>query len=311
MLMVFSASAFAADTYPTKPIRLIANVAPGSVVDMISRLVVPGMSERLGVSVVVENHGGGGGVSGLEMVARSAPDGYMIATISDSFLFKPALGEKLPFDPVKSFAMIGQIGQGWNVLAVHPSVPAKNVQEFVALLKQKPGELSASAGGRGVVSHMNAEMFKLKTGTDFKILQYQGSGPGLIDLLGGHVQFSFISLMSAKSNSDAGKLRMLAVAGTARSPLIPDVPMISENNGPAVSVDNWWGLMAAAGTPQPIIDKLTQALKATLEDPKTKDAFLKAAAETAYTGPKELGDRIVREIAAWTEVVKVAGITLD
>ncbi|MCL2669430.1 MAG: tripartite tricarboxylate transporter substrate binding protein [Syntrophaceae bacterium] len=311
MLMVFSASAFAADAYPSKPVRFIVPGAAAGPQDIISRLVAPGLSERLGRQVVVENHAGGGGVTGLEMVARSAPDGYTLANISESLLFKPALGEKLPFDPVKSFAPIGLMGRGYNVLAVHPSVPAKNVQEFVALLKQKPGELICIGAGRGGVSHMVAEMFKMKTGTDFKIVQFQGSGPGTTDLLGGHSQFGFISLMNAMPHAQSGKLRILAVMGSARSPLAPEVPMISENNGPGVAVNNWWGLVAPAGTPQPVLDRLSRELREVLTAEETKKLYLKTGAEAVYGSAQELGDTIVREIAAWTEVVKAAGITID
>jgi len=311
MLMVFSVSAFAADAYPSKSIRLVVGFAAGSTPDIIARLVTPGLSERLGRQVVVENRAGDGGTIGAEVVARSAPDGYTIGTISDSFLFKPALGEKLPFDTVKAFTPISLLGFGWNVLAVHPSVPAKNVQEFIALLKQKPGELICMASGNASVSHMVSELFKLKTGTNFKTLQFQGSGPGVIDLVGGHCHFGFISLTTAKSNADAGKLRLLAVMGSERSPLTPDVPIISEVGVPGVMVDNWWGLVAPSGLPQPILDRLGRDLKVVLEDPKTKEAFLKAAAVPVYNTPKELGDYIVSEIAQWTDVAKAAGMKIE
>ncbi|MCL2669381.1 MAG: tripartite tricarboxylate transporter substrate binding protein [Syntrophaceae bacterium] len=310
LLMVFSASAFAADVFPNKPIRFIIPWPAGGAQDIAGRLVVQGLSERLGQQVIVENRGGDGGTIGFEVMTRSAPDGYTISIISDSHAFKPAFGEKLPFDPVKSFAPIGQLGRGWNVLAVHPSVPANNVKEFIALLKEKPGQLICAASGNASVSHMNSEMFKMKTGTDYKILQFQGGGPSLIDLLGGHSNFGFISLSAARTNAESGKLRLLAVMGSARSPLLPGVPIISEDNGPDVKVDNWWGLVAPTGTPQPIIDRISQALKETLDDPKTKETFLKAGCEAYYSGPQEVGERVVREIASWTEVVKAAGIKM-
>jgi len=311
VLVVFSVSAFAADAYPSKPVRFIIPWPPGGAVDIVGRLVVPGLSERLGRTVVVENRAGAGGVMGLETVAKSEPDGYTISIISDSYAFNPALGEKLPFDPVKAFIPIGQIGRGANVLVVHPDVPAKNMQEFLALLKQKPGQVICAASGNASVSHMNAEMFKVKTGSDFKIVQFKGSGEALIDLLGGHSHFSFISLLNAMSNAQAGKLRILATVGSKRSSLLPDIPTISEGGGPAMAVNNWWGLVAPAGTPQPVIDRLSQALREVLAAEETQKMFLKTGAEAEYGSPKELGDALVAEIAAWTEVVRAAGIKIE
>jgi tripartite-type tricarboxylate transporter receptor subunit TctC len=310
--MVFTVSAFAAaDTYPSKPVKFIIPWPPGGAVDIVGRLIVPGLSERLGQTVVVDNRGGAGGTMGLEAVARSAPDGYTISIISDSYAFKPALGEKLPFDPVKAFVPIGQIGRGYNVLVVHPSVPAKNVKEFVALLKQKSREMLCVASGNASVSHMNAEMFKLKTGIDFKIVQFKGAGPALVDLLGGHSHFAFLSLLNAMSNAKTGKLRILATVGSKRSSLMPEVPTIAEAGVPGMAVNNWWGLVVPAGTPQPIVEKLSREVKEVLGMEETKKQFLKTGAEADYGSPKELSETLTAEIAAWTQVVKAANIKIE
>ena len=312
LLVVFSVSAFAADdAYPSKPVRFIIPWPPGGGVDSVGRLMVPGLSERLGRQVIVENRGGSAGLIGLEAAAKSAPDGYTITILNDSYAFPPAFGEKMPFDPLKAFAPIGQIARGDNVLVTHPDVQAKTVQEFIALLKQKPGQMNCVTSGLAAVSHMVAEVFKVRTGTDFRILHFQGGSPALIDLMGGHSHFGFLSVSNAKSNAEAGKLRILAVMGSSRSNLMPEVPTFAEAGGPGMEVDGWFGLAAPAGTPQPIIDRLSRELREVLAVEELKTRFLKTGAEIQYSSPQAFGDRLVREIALWTDVVKAAGLKLE
>lgn len=312
LLMVFSVSAFAAaaDNFPSKPVRFIVPWPPGGAVDIIARLVAPRLSEKLGKPVVIDNRGGAGGTLGLEAAAKSDPDGYTVSIISDSYAYKPAL-EKLPFDPVKAFAPIGHLATGTNVLVVHSSVPAKNVKEFIALLKQKPGQMICAASGNASVSHLTAELFKLKSGTDFKVVQFKGSGPALVDLLGGHSQFSFFSLLVAQAESKTGKIRILGTSGSKRTPLMPELPTIAEAGVPGHDAPNWWGMVAPAGTPQPIIDKLSQALKAALSTPEAEKQFWAQGADADYKGPKELGALLESEIAKWTQVIKTANIKVE
>ena len=312
VVMVFSVPSFAAgDTYPSKPVKFIIPWPPGGAVDIIGRLVAPHLSERLGKPVVVENRGGAGGTIGLEAAAMAEPDGYTLTIISDSYAYKPALGEKLPFHPVKAFTPIAHLAIGTNVLVIHPSVPAKNVKEFTALLKQKPGQLLCAASGNASVSHMTSELFKMKSGTDFKIVQFKGSGPALVDLLGGHSHFSFFSLLVAKPQSQAGKLLILGTSGSKRTALMPDLPTIAEAGVAGHDAPNWWGLVAPAGTPRPIVEKLSQAVKAALSTPQVEKQFLEAGADVEYKGPKEMGEVLEAEIAKWTQVVKTANIKIE
>jgi tripartite-type tricarboxylate transporter receptor subunit TctC len=312
VLMVFSASAFAAaDAYPSKPVKFIVPWPPGGAVDIIARLVAPRLSERLGKPVVIDNRGGAGGTLGLEAAAKADPDGYTLTIISDSYAYKPALGEKLPFHPVKAFTPIAHLAIGTNVLVVHPSVAAKNVKELTALLKQKPGQMICAASGNASVSHMTSELFKMKSGTDFKIVQFKGSGPALVDLLGGHSQFSFFSLLAAKPEAQAGKLRILGTSGSKRTALMPELPTIAEAGVAGHDAPNWWGLVAPAGTPQPIVEKLSQAVKEALSTPEAEKQFLAAGADPEYKGPKEMGAVLEAEIAKWTQVVKTANIKLE
>ena len=207
MLTVFSASAWAAaDAYPSKPIRLVLALAPGSGTESFTRVVLSELSKRLGQPMIVEHRAGASGVVGLEAAAKSAPDGYTIVLIEDSHIFLPAFGEKLPYDLLKSFTSIGQLGRGYNVLTISPSVPAKNVMELVSLLKEKPGQMLCVASAPGGISHMVAEMFKVKTGTNFKIVHFQGGAQATTDLLGGHSHFGFLGLMNTMTLAQTGKL---------------------------------------------------------------------------------------------------------
>jgi tripartite-type tricarboxylate transporter receptor subunit TctC len=313
VFMFFSATAFAAaDTYPSKPVKLIIPWPPGGAVDIIGRLLVPFLSEQLGKPVVVDNRGGAGGTLGLAMAAKADPDGYTLTMISDSYAYKPALGEQLPFHPVKAWTPIAQIAVGANVLTINPTVvPAKNVKEFIALLKQKPGQLICGASGNASVSHMTAELFKMKSGTDFKIVQFKGSGPAFVDLMGGHSHFSFLSLLVAKAEAQTGRLRILGTSGSKRTALMPELPTVAEAGVAGHDAPNWWGLVAPAGTPQPIVDKLSQAVKAALATPQAEKQFLAAGADADYKGPKELGAALDAEIIKWTQVVKEANIKIE
>lgn len=312
IVIVGSLPAFAAaDVFPSKPIRFIVPWPAGGAVDIVARLVAPHLSEKLGKPVVIDNRGGGGGIVGLEATTKSAPDGYTISIISDSYAYRPALGEKLPFDPVKAWAPIAQIAVGTNVLTVNSGVQAKNVKEFLALLKQKPGQMICACSTTASVSHMVSELFKMKTGTDFKIVHFKSAGAALIDMLGGHSNFGFLSLLVATPEAKAGKVRILAGSGVKRSALMPELPTIAESGVAAFEAPNWWGLVAPAGTPQPIVDKLSQAVKAALTSPEVEKQFLAAGADAEYRNPKEMGAVLDAEIAKWTQLGKVANIKLE
>ncbi len=214
LIAVITATAvLAADSYPSKPVRLIIPFPPGGSNDIVGRLIAAKLSERLGKQVVVDNRGGAGGVLGSEMAAKAEPDGYTLLIVSAAYAFNPAL-YKLPFDPVKSFTPIAKLGSGPNSLTVHPSVPANSVKELIALAKQKPGQLICGCAGVGSFQHMGTELFKMMAGIDFKIVQFKGGGPAMIDLLGGHSQFSLGSLIQTLPHIQSGKFRMLGTGGS-------------------------------------------------------------------------------------------------
>jgi tripartite-type tricarboxylate transporter receptor subunit TctC len=310
IVLFTAASAFAADVYPSKPVRLVIPFPPGGSNDIVGRLIAAKLTERLGKQVIVDNRGGAGGVLGSEIVAKADPDGYTLLIVSAAYGFNPAL-YKLPFDPLKAFIPVAKLGSGPNSLTVHPGVPAKTVKELIALAKQKPGQLINSCAGVGSFQHMGTELFKMMAGIDFKIVQFKGGGPAMVDQLGGHSHFSLGSLIQTLPHIQSGKFRILGTGGSKRSAILPDVPTIAEAGVPGYDVTNWWGILAPAGTPVPIIEKLNREINAVLTSDEVKKLFLKEGAEVDYMGPAEFGPFIAREITKWSKVVKEANIKVE
>ncbi len=295
----------AADAYPSKPIRVIVNMAPGGSNDLVARIIAEKLSERLGKSVIVDNRPGAGGVIGTEIAAKAVPDGYTIMSTAGQHTLMAPLREKLPFDPIKSFIPIARVGSGPNVLVVHPSLPVNSVKELIALAKQKPGQLIIPCSGVGTVFHMGIESFKTMAGIDLKVVQFKGGGPALIDVLGGHSQVFISSLLAAMPHIKSGKLRALGTGGSKRSSLLPDVPTIAEAGGlPGYTTMNWWGVFAPAGTPAPIVTRLSNELKVIVTGDEMKKRFLNDGIEAEYMDPAEFGAFLEAEQANWTQIVK-------
>jgi tripartite-type tricarboxylate transporter receptor subunit TctC len=304
------ATVSASDPYPSKPIRLIIPFPPGGSNDIVGRLIAAKLSESLGKQVVVDNRGGAGGVLGTEMASKTAPDGYTLLIASAAYAFNPAL-YKLPFDPVKAFTPIAKLGSGPNSLTVHPSVPANSVKELIALAKQKPGQLINACAGVGSFQHMGTELFKMMAGIDFKIMQFKGGGPAMIDQLGGHSHFSLGSLIQTMPHVQSGKFRILGTGGSKRSSILPHVPTIAEAGVPGYEATNWWGILAPAGTPAPVVDRLSREIKTLLASPDIQKLFLNEGADVDYLGPAEFGPFIAAEITKWAKVVKEANIKVE
>jgi tripartite-type tricarboxylate transporter receptor subunit TctC len=292
-------------------VRLIVPFAPGGVTDIIGRLMSAKLTERLGQQVIVENLGGAGGILGLERGAKAAPDGYTLCMVTLSYAFKPGLYAKLPFDASKSFSPIANFATGMAALVVHPNIPAKTVKEFIALLKQKPGQLIFVTAGVGSVSHLEGELFKEKADVDFKIVHFKGSGPGIVDLLGGHSHLTMTSTITLMPYIKSGQLRLLGTCGAKRSVLLPDVPTVAEGGAPGFEARDWWGVVAPAGTPAPIIDRLDKEIKSILATDEVKKRFLNDGAEADYLGPAEFGRFIDKEITTWTRIIRKANIKLE
>lgn len=305
-----SASA-AADVYPSKPVRFIIPWVPGGSNDIVGRILATKLAERLGKPVVVDNRGGAAGLMGTEIAARAVPDGYtVVIAAAHHTLFAP-LHDKMHFDPIKSFAPIARVGSGPNVLVVHPSVPANSVKELIALAKQKPGQLLFACNGVGSSLHMGAELFKFMAGIDVTMVQFKGGGPALTDLLGGHSQASVLSLIAALPNIKSGKFRALGTGGSKRSSILPDVPTVAEAGLPGYKSIQWWGLLAPAGTPAPIVNRLSSELKAIIAMDDVKKRFLSDGIEAEHMGPAEFNEFLEDEQDNWTRIVKKANIKLE
>jgi tripartite-type tricarboxylate transporter receptor subunit TctC len=301
----------AADDYPSKPIRVIVNMAPGGSNDLVARIIAAKLSERLGKPVFVDNRPGAGGVIGTEIAARAVPDGYTVMSTAGQHTLMALLHEKLPFDPLKSFVPVARVGSGPNVLVVHPSLPVHSVKELIALAKQKPGQLLIPSSGVGTVFHMGIEFFMMMAGIDLTVLQFKGGGPALIDVLGGHSHCFISSLLAAMPHIKSGKLRALGTGGPVRSSILPDVPTSAEAGVPGYTTMNWWGMLAPAGTPVPIVTRLSNELKAIVTGDELKKQFLNDGIEAGYMGPAEFGAFLEEEQANWARVVKQANIKLE
>jgi tripartite-type tricarboxylate transporter receptor subunit TctC len=305
-----SSARAAADDYPNKPVRLMIAFAPGGSTDATGRLIATKLSERLGKQFVVENQAGGGGSMAAEMVARSKPDGYTLLFHSSGIILNPLL-EKAPYDPFKSFIPIAKIGNAVSVLDVHPSVPANSVKELIALAKKSPGKLVAAAAGAGSFGHLSTELFKEMADIDFKIVQFKGGGPAMIDVLGGHSQLIFVSIAQALPHIKSGKVKALGYAAKQRSKALPNVPTISEAGLPGYESFIWWGLYAPTGTPQPIVDKLNREIAAIMKTPEMIKAMDDQGADIDLLTGAAFSKFMESESAKWDKVIKKNNIKLE
>jgi len=307
LLIAWAAPAAAQMDYPSRPIRMIIPFPPGGSNDVVGRVIAQHLGERLGKQVIVDNRGGAGGVIGTEQAAHAAPDGYTILVISLAHAVNPWL-YKLPYDPIKAFAPVGIMGKGPNILSVHPSLPVHSVKELIALAKSKPGDLQYASAGVGSFQHLGAELFKLMAGVDILHVPFKGGGPAMIDVMGGHTTVMFSSLVQTTPNIKNGKLRALGVGGTERSKVLPDVPTIAEAGVPGYAAENWWGIVAPAGTPEPILAKLHQALAEAQENPEAQKYFDNEGASIVKMSSEEFGKFMVSEMGKWERVVKESHI---
>jgi tripartite-type tricarboxylate transporter receptor subunit TctC len=300
-----------AQTYPSKPVRMIVPFVPGGNTDIIGRVFAPKMAEIIGQQIVVDNRGGAGGVIGTEVASRSAPDGYTILMVSAGHTINPAMVKKLPYDSVKDFAPISIIADVPTAFVVHPSLPAKSVKEFIAIARARPGEINYSTAGRGTVGHLAAELLSSMAKIKMVHIPYKGTGQAMVDLVAGHVQMQFPSMPAAIQQVRTGRLRMIAQTGKQRSGAAPDVPTMEESGLPGFVVSSGFGLMAPAGTPRTIIDRIHAALVKALNDPAVKENLAKQGAEVVASTPEEYDQFNRAEIAKWIKVAAAAGIKPD
>ncbi len=309
LLLLFSSVA-AAQPYPAKPLRLVIPFPPGGSNDVIGRAVGAQLAERLGQGVIIDNRGGAGGIIGIDAAAKSPADGYTLLLISTTLPMTVALG-RLPSDIVKTFTPIALLGSGPSVLAVPPSLPVASLKELIDLAKSKPGQLNAGSAGIGSFQHLATELFRLQAGVDFVIVQYKGGGPALADTLAGHVHMNLGSLVQILPHIRSGKLRALGVGSSQRNPALPEVPTIAEAGVPGYEANNWWGVLAPAGTPAAVTGRLRQEITAILESPEMRKRFEAEGGEAARMSVQEFSELIAAEIVKWTRVVKEAGIKAE
>jgi tripartite-type tricarboxylate transporter receptor subunit TctC len=307
LALVASFSWPAAAQYPDKPVRLIIPFPPGGSNDVVGRLVANQLSEKLGHKVFVDNRGGAGGVIGTEAAATAAPDGYTLLVVSIAHAVNPAL-YTLKYDPIKSFTPISIMATGPNVLAVNPSLPAKDVKELVALAKEKPGSIDYASAGVGSFQHLGGELFKLVAGVNLQHVPYKGGGPAMQDVIAGHVKVMFSSLVQTTPFINSGQLRALGVGGAKRNPVLPNVPTIQEAGVPGYIADNWWGIVGPAGMPKEIVNRLYRDIQEVLKSKELTEAFAREGAEAVTMSSDEFAKYIENEIVKWGRVVKEGNI---
>jgi tripartite-type tricarboxylate transporter receptor subunit TctC len=298
-----------AQAFPNRTITLVIPFAPGGSTSIVGRVIADRMSQLLGESIVVDNRPGAGGTVGTKLVAKSEPDGYtLLLGYTGTLAIGPSLYKNVGYDPRKDFAPIGMIGHAPNSLVVHPSFPAKTVTELIAYAKAHPGQVNFGSAGVGTVSHICGEYFAQAAGITLVHIPYKGTAPALTDVLGGHIPMAFAPIPAAHANVSGGLLRALAVTSASRSTLLPDVPTISESGLPGFDISLYYGLVAPAGTPRAVIDKLNKELRAALASEEVKKQLSQDGTEITPGTPEDYAAFIDKDEKKWSQLLKVSGI---
>ncbi len=306
-----AAPAALAQAYPTKAIRMVVPFAPGGTTDIVARLIAAKLAPALGESVVIDNRPGANGIVGSEVVARANPDGYtLMMGYLGNLAMNPALYAKLPYDPLRDYVPVTLVASTTQAIVVNPTLPAKTVAELIALAKSQPGHLHYASAGVGAPSHLSGELFKQLAGIDMVHVPYKGGGALMTDLISGQVKVSFGGLAAALPHVKSGKLRLLAVASAKRSPAVPDVPAVAETV-PGFDVPSWLGVVAPAGTPRPIVERLHAEMAKVLNTDEIKERLATEGGEVIAGGPAEFGAYLKAEIAKWDKVIKGANIRAE
>ncbi len=298
-----------AQSFPSKPIRIIVPFAPGGANDLVTRLVAQKLAAGIGQGVVVENRGGAGGTIGLDICAKAPPDGYtLVMAPTSAVAFAPSLNAKLSYDPVRDFAAITSVSSGPNVLVVHPSVPATTVKEFIALARTKTGKLSYASSGATSMSGMAGEMFKMMAGIDMVGVPYKGTGPAMTELIGGQVDVMIADLAISLPHVNGKRLRAIAVTGPKRSAHAPQLPTVTESGVPGYTLVNWRGVLAPAATPRDIVLKLNAEIIKTLRSPDIRESLAREGYEPIGDTPEQFAALIKAEVTRYGKLIKAAGI---
>jgi tripartite-type tricarboxylate transporter receptor subunit TctC len=298
--------------YPSQPIRIVVPFPPGGATDIMARAAAQRLTEAWKAQVVVDNRPGAGGNIGSELVAKSAPDGYTLEMCTvGTHAINASLYAKMPYDHIRDFTPIVLVAAVPNVLVVHPSLPVASVQELVAYIKANPGKVNFASSGAGTSIHLSGELFKVLTGVQITHVPYKGSAPALTDLLGGQVQMMFDNLPPSLPHIKGGKLRALAVTTSERAPTLPDLPTMVEAGVPGFEASSWFGLVAPAGTPRPIVMKINEEIARWLATPEAKEKLVAIGGAARGGSPEDFAQHIAAETAKWARVVKESGAKVD
>ena len=309
LIAALAVGAASAQAYPDRPLRMIVPFSPGAGTDMLSRMAARKIQELWGQNMVVENRPGGGTVNGTLVAAKAPPDGYTFVMVTPSFIINATGLRQLPYDSIRDFAPVTLFVASPLLLVAHPSLPAGSVKELIALAKARPRQITYASAGNGSPTHLGMEVFR-SAGAIMTHVPYKGAAPGVIDLLGGHVQVMMTTLAFVKPHVESGRLRALGVSSAKRSALMPQVPTIAETV-PGYEVLNWWGVLAPAGTPPAIIVKFNAALLGMLRDADVQEVLAREGMEAVGTGPAQFAAYIRAEIAKWAVVARATGVQLD
>ena len=311
IIALCAAKAFGQD-YPIKPVRLIIPFAPGGSNDILGRMIGTKLAEAMGQPVVIDNRAGAGGSIGVELAAKSAPDGYtLVIGHIGTLAVNPTLYKKLPYDPIKDLQTISMLAKVANIMVVHPSLPAKSVRELIALAKAKPGMLVYGSGGNGGAGHLATEYFKLMAKIDIEHIPYKGTAPAIIDLLAGQTQLVFGGIPGIGGHIRNGRLRALGVSTSKRLTIFPEVPTVAEAGVPGYEATQWYGVLAPAGTPNWVVARLNREIVHTLQNPQIQQRLADDGSEPLASTPEEFTAFIKSETARWAPVIKAAGIRAD
>jgi tripartite-type tricarboxylate transporter receptor subunit TctC len=309
-LSLVSGAAFA-QAYPTRPVKLIVPFAPGGFTDVVARILGQKLSVAMGQQFVIENKAGAGSTIGTDFVAKAAPDGYTLVMVSTTHVISPSIYKNMPYDPIKSFTVISKLVDSPYVLLVNPKLPARNVQELVALAKAAPDTIHYASSGNGSSQHLMGGLFASMTGAPLKHVPYRGSGAAATDLVAGVVESSFAGVPNALSQVPQGRLRALAVTTAKRIPQLPDVPTMQEAGVPGYEASVWLALLAPAGTPKDIVMRLNSEVAKVMSAPETQKALYDAGVEPTPSTPEAMADYMVKDMTRWAKVIKDTGIKLE
>ncbi len=311
LLIAIAGSAAAQQAYPSKPIRFIVPFPPGGSTDPLARMAAQKMTEAWGQQVIVDNRPGGNTIIGTEAVAKAAPDGYTILLAGIPLVTGISLYPNIPYDATKDFAPVATIARSEFVLVVHPSLPANNLQEFIALAKSKPGELDYGSSGTGGSLHLAGELFNVIAGVKLQHIPYKGSGPLISDLIGGQVGLSFQTPIATIAHIRSGRLKAIAVTGAARSSALPQIATFTEAGLPGFDVNIWYGIVAPAGTPRTIVDKMSTEVARSLAMPDVRKYLSNQGMEPFISTPEQVAALIKADIAKYAKIIKAANIKID